>query len=68
MTEAVAEDPKLIIDLKANDCRYPVSERNGQHLFCGKRRFDATTSYCSKHLRKMYAEKQPRSITPPPIR
>lgn len=63
--EAVAENPKPIIDLKPNECRYPVGERNGQHLFCGKRRYDSNTSYCSKHLRKMYTETKPRAITPP---
>ena len=67
--EAVAEpEPKLIIDLKTNECKFPVAERDGQHLFCGKRRYDSNTSYCSRHLRKMYAESKPRPIAPPPSR
>lgn len=66
MTAAVAEnEPKTLLDLKTNECKFPVSESNGQHLFCGRRRFDATTYYCSKHLRVMYAEKKSKPILPP---
>lgn len=68
MTAEAVADAKPILDLKANECRFPVGERNGQHLFCGKRRYDSSTSYCSRHLRKMYAEKQLRPIAPPPVR
>ena len=61
-------EPKLLLELRTDECKFPVAERNGQHLFCGRRRFDATTYYCATHLRRMYAEKQPRAMAVPALR
>lgn len=60
-----SDEAKTLMDLKTNECKFPVAERGGQHLFCGKRRMDANTHYCSKHFRVMYAEKKPRPIVAP---
>lgn len=60
-----APEPKTLLDLKTNECKFPVAERGRQHLFCGKRRMDPNTYYCSKHFKVMYAEKKPRPIVPP---
>lgn len=37
-----------LLDLKANQCRYPTGF-DGMTLFCGEPRRDATSSFCSHH-------------------
>lgn len=69
MTEAAeTTEAKTLLDLKTNECKFPVEERGGQHLFCGKRRMDANTYYCSKHFRVMYAERKSKPVVVPVMR
>lgn len=55
-----ATEPKPLLKLLTNECRYPVGEDRGTHLFCGAKRADPAVSYCNKHLRVMYQPPKPR--------
>lgn len=45
--------PRTLMGLKPHHCRFPVGERDGQHLFCcGKR--DGMRPYCVEHALLTY--------------
>jgi hypothetical protein len=45
--------PRTLMGLKPHHCRFPVGERDGQHLFCcGKR--DGMRPYCVEHAALSY--------------
>lgn len=60
-------EPKTLLDLKTNECKFPVEERDGQHLFCAKVRVDSSTYYCAPHQKVMYTERRPRPVTAPKV-
>jgi hypothetical protein len=39
---------KTLCELKASQCRWPVDEIDGKHLFCARTRCDGS-SYCLAH-------------------
>jgi hypothetical protein len=41
-------NPRLLIDLGPRDCKWPISERDGRHLFCGQPQA-ANRPYCPVH-------------------
>jgi hypothetical protein len=46
---------KPLLDLPWRSCKWPVAERDGQHLFCGVPLPDGTSEecfYCPEHLAK----------------
>lgn len=38
-----------LLDLRENDCRFPVGETAQGHFFCGEPRRDHKTRYCAEH-------------------
>jgi hypothetical protein len=38
-----------LLDLREDDCRYPVGETARGHFFCGEPRRDHKTRYCAEH-------------------
>ena len=40
--------PRLLIDLGPRDCKWPLSERDGRHLFCGQPQA-LGRPYCERH-------------------
>ena len=38
-----------LLDLREEDCRYPVGETARGHFFCGEPRRDVRTRYCANH-------------------
>ena len=43
-----------LMDLRPNQCRYPVSH-DREHLFCGHARWNEATMYCEHHARRCVA-------------
>ena len=43
-----------ILDLEFGQCRYPIAEDDGIHLFCGE---EAVGSYCQKHHALSYVKR-----------
>ncbi len=45
------QDAIALVDLRPNDCRYPVrsGEGRGEYYFCGKPKWPESQSYCKKH-------------------
>jgi hypothetical protein len=39
---------KTLLELKASQCRWPVDEIEGKHMFCARARCDGS-SYCPAH-------------------
>jgi len=39
---------KKLIELLSTDCRWPIDEFEGEHLFCSRPRCDGS-SYCKAH-------------------
>ena len=71
----VHSEPVGLLELGSNACKYPVSERDGQQLFCGAHQRSGG-NYCDAHHdlavqpEKPRPFRQPRIKTPyePPIR
>jgi GcrA cell cycle regulator len=38
-----------LLDLREDDCRYPIGETARGHFFCGEPRRDHKTRYCAEH-------------------
>jgi hypothetical protein len=51
-----------LLDLREDDCRYPVGETARGHFFCGEPRRDHKTRYCAEHHPIVWVKGSPLKV------